>query len=175
MRKVLSQRGLKFQLQKCRLLALDFDGVLTDNGVYVDSKGREMVRCDKYDSTGLGALKKCGVVAITILTREPKNGLVPVRAKKMGIDCHCGLEPGEKLPKLQELTRKLNINLESVCYIGNDINDLDCLKNVGLAVAVANYHLDILGSVDFVTSKPGGHGAVREICDLLMKVNKKEA
>lgn len=175
MKKILSERELEPLLQKCRLLALDFDGVITDNGVYVDSDGREMVRSDRYDSIGLNTLKKCGAVAIVILTGEPKNiGLVPLRAKKLGVDCHCGLGPGEKLPVLQELIRKLNIGLENVCYIGNDINDLDCLKNVGLAVAVADSHSDILGSVDFITSKSGGHGAVREICDLLIRVNKKE-
>lgn len=175
MKKLLSKRGLESRLRKCRLLTLDFDGVLTDNGVYTDSRGKEMVRCDKYDSTGLSALKKLGTIATVILTREPQNiGLASSRARKLGIDCHCGLGPGEKLPVLQKLIRKLNIGLENVCYIGNDINDLDCLENVGLAVAVADSHPDILGSVDFVTSKLGGHGAVREICDLLMKVNKKE-
>lgn len=174
MGKILSEQEFQSRLRKCRLLALDFDGVLTDNGVYSDSEGKEMVRCDKYDSTGLGALKKLGMVAIVILTREPANiGLVPKRAEKMGVDCFCNLYPGEKLPVLQELVRKLSIGLENVCYIGNDTNDLDCLKNVGLAVAVADSHPDILDSVHFVTSKPGGHGAVREICDLLMNINKK--
>lgn len=174
MKKLLSKQELESRLQKCRLLALDFDGVLTDNGVFVDSEGKEMVRCDKYDSMGLSILKKCRAVTIVILTQEPsKIGLVPKRAEKLGIDCRCGLGPGEKLPILQELVRKLSIGLENVCYIGNDLNDLGCLENVGLAVAVADSHPDILGSVDFITSKPGGHGAVREICDLLIKVNKK--
>lgn len=162
-------------MQKCRLLALDFDGVLTDNSVYVDSNGKETVRCDRYDSIGLYLLKKCGTVTIVILTGEPEQiGIVPHRAKKAGIDYYCGLGPGEKLFKLQELIQKLNIGLENVCYIGNDINDLDCLENAGLAIAVADSHPDIFGSVDFITSKLGGHGAVREICDLLLKVNKKE-
>ncbi len=174
MKKLLSEPELEFRLRKCRLLALDFDGVVTDNGVYTDSQGNEMVRCDKYDSTGLSAIKKMGMIAV-ILTRESKNnGIATMRARKLGIDCHCGLDPGEKLPLLQKLADKLNIPLENICYIGNDINDLDCLENVGLAVAVADSHPDILGSVDFVTSKPGGHGAIREICDLLIKANKKE-
>lgn len=175
MKKILSEQELMSKLQKCRLLALDFDGVLTDNSVYVDSNGKEMVRCDRYDSIGLGMLKKLDALTVVIVTNETFGSPVTHRAKKYGIDC-CHVGPGrEKFPTLYEFATGLNIGLENTCYVGNDVNDLDCLKNVGLAVAVADSHPDILGSVDFITSKPGGHGAVREICDLLLKVNKKEA
>lgn len=174
MSKILSEQEFKSRLQKCQLLALDFDGVLTDNSVYVDSDGREMVRCDRYDSVGLQNLKNLKMVEIAILTQEPADiGLVPKRAKKLNIDCYCGLGPRKKLPALIELIRKLNIpGLENVCYVGNDLNDLECLQNVGLAIAVADAHPDILGSVNWIASRPGGHGAVREICDLMVTAKK---
>lgn len=161
--------NLKFKekIKLCKLLVLDFDGVLTDNKVYTDSEGKEMVRCDKYDSTGISALKKIGFPVI-ILSRD-RGGVVGARAKKMRLQYVQGLE--EKISVLEKIVKERGITLENVCYIGNDINDLDCLEAVGSAVAVANSHPDILDSVDFITSKPGGHGAVREICDMLIEIN----
>lgn len=164
----ISEQELESRLKECQLLALDFDGVLTDNAVFVDSNGNEMVRCDRYDSIGLGLLRKLGTVKIVIITQEPTQ-LVPLRAKKLCIDCYGGLGPKEKLPVLQELASRLDIKMEDVCYVGNDLNDLDCLENVGLSIAVADCHPDILGSVHFITQKTGGHGAVREVCDLILK------
>ncbi len=164
----ISEQELESRLKECQLLALDFDGVLTDNAVFVDSNGNEMVRCDRYDSIGLGLLRKLGTVKIVIITQEPTQ-LVPLRAKKLCIDCYGGLGPKEKLPVLQELASRLDIKMEDVCYVGNDLNDLGCLENVGLSIAVADCHPDILDSVHFITQKTGGHGAVREVCDLILK------
>jgi len=154
------------KLAVCRLLVMDFDGVLTDNKVYTTSDGKELVRCDRSDSLGLEMLQKLTSVKALILSKE-KNPVVRQRAKKLRLPVLSGID--EKLAVLMREIKRRHLELKEVCYIGNDINDLACMNAVGLAVAVKKPHPKLMAVADFVTEKEGGNGAVREICDLIIQ------
>ena len=148
------------------LLALDFDGVVTDNRVWVDEKGREMVAAYRSDSLIINKLKQAGV-QVVILSSEV-NPVVAARAKKMGVEAVHGVNIHEKGDVLKELLAERKIDSAHVVYIGNDINDLPCFDLVGWSVAVADALPEVVRAADYVLSKPGGHGAVRELCDLIL-------
>lgn len=148
------------------LLALDFDGVVTDNRVWVDEKGREMVAAYRSDSLIINKLKQAGV-QVVILSSEV-NPVVAARAKKMGVEAVHGVNIHEKGDVLKELLAERKIDPAHVVYVGNDINDLPCFDLVGWSVAVADALPEVVRAADYVLSKPGGHGAVRELCDLIL-------
>lgn len=152
--------------QNPRLLVLDFDGVLTDNRVWVSETGQEMVAAYRSDSLILTKLKQTGVT--TIILSSEVNPVVTARAKKMKIEAIHGVGLDDKWSVLENLLRDRNIQPGDVIYIGNDHNDLECMKNVGWGVAVADAQPEVIRAADFVTTKAGGHGAVREICDLIL-------
>jgi YrbI family 3-deoxy-D-manno-octulosonate 8-phosphate phosphatase len=147
------------------LLVLDFDGVMTDDRVYVNQHGEETVAAHRGDGMGIASLKKTGVEVI-ILSKE-KNPVVQARGKKLNIPVYQGID--EKGTKLQDIIREKGLSAEQVVYVGNDVNDLPCFPLVGLAVAVADAHPEVRDQADLVLNKNGGYGAVREICDLLTK------
>jgi len=147
------------------LLVLDFDGVMTDDRVYVNQDGEETVAAHRGDGMGIASLKKTGVEVI-ILSKE-KNPVVQARGKKLNIPVYQGID--EKGTKLQDIIREKGLSAEQVVYVGNDVNDLPCFPLVGLAVAVADAHPEVRDQADLVLNKNGGYGAVREICDLLTK------
>jgi len=148
------------------LLALDFDGVVTDNRVWVDEKGREMVAAYRSDSLIINQLKQAGV-QVVILSSEV-NPVVAARAKKMGVEAVHGVNIHEKGDVLKELLAERKIDPAHVVYVGNDINDLPCFDLVGWSVAVADALPEVVRAADYVLSKPGGHGALRELCDLIL-------
>jgi YrbI family 3-deoxy-D-manno-octulosonate 8-phosphate phosphatase len=154
------------KLAACRLLVMDFDGVLTDNKVYTASDGTELVRCDRSDSLGLEMLKKHTTIKILILSKE-KNPVVRARARKLGIPALYHID--DKLPRLQKEAKKRHLKMSQICYVGNDTNDIECLQNSGLAIAVQNAEPKVKAVSDYLTEHAGGDGAVREICDLLIK------
>lgn len=149
-----------------KLLVLDFDGVVTDNRVWTDENGHEMVAANRSDSLIMGKMKKAGV-EVVILSSEV-NKVVAARAKKMGLEAIHGVGLEDKAAVLQDLLKERQIDPHCVVYVGNDINDLPCFEIVGWAVAVANALPDVLHAADYVTTKAGGHGAVREVCDLIL-------
>jgi N-acylneuraminate cytidylyltransferase len=151
------------------LLVLDFDGVLTDDRVYVNQHGEEAVAAHRGDGMGISLLKKAGV-EVLILSTE-KNPVVSARAKKLAITAFQGIS--EKGKKLTDILKQRKIPAEQVVYVGNDINDLDCFRLVGLSVAVADAHPQVIAEADLVLSKPGGSGAVRELCDLLLEKKRQ--
>jgi N-acylneuraminate cytidylyltransferase len=152
--------------EKIELLVLDFDGVLTDNRVWVGEDGHEMIAAHRGDSLIMGKLKQAGTDVI-ILSSEV-NPVVAARAKKMKVDAIHGVGLDDKAGVLQNLLKERKIDPARVVYMGNDINDLPCFEIVGWAVAVADAQPEVLLAADHVTRKNGGHGAVREICDLIM-------
>jgi len=162
--KKLSQK-LKDAFKQCRLLVFDFDGVMTDNGVYIDQDGRETVRCDRGDGMGVPLLRKLGGVELVIISTE-KNPIVVKRAEKLKIACWHGVDDKRELLK-REMSRR-NLQPSEVGYVGNDVNDLGCFGEVGLAIAVADAYEQVLKQADYITTHPGGHGAVREICELML-------
>jgi N-acylneuraminate cytidylyltransferase len=153
-------------LAEIELLVLDFDGVLTDNAVWVLEDGTEMVRCDRSDGLGLAALAAAGVPVVVLSTET--NGVVAARCRKLGLPCVQGVS--DKAAALSAMLRDRGIDAAHVAYVGNDVNDLGSLALVGLPVAVADAHPAVLSIAALRLSRPGGHGAVREFCDLLLKV-----
>jgi len=154
--------------RKVKLLVLDFDGVLTDNRVWVDHDGREMVAANRSDSLGIDLLRQVGVETV-VISRET-NPVVAARCRKMNVTCIQG--ENDKEMALKKLEADLGIDPAYVVYCGNDANDLPCFPSVGWAVAVADSVPEVLRKADFVLSKPGGHGAVRELCGLILSANQ---
>jgi N-acylneuraminate cytidylyltransferase len=145
-------------------LILDFDGVFTDNKVIVFQDGSEAVLCDRSDGWGIAQLKSTGL-PILILSTE-KNPVVQARANKLDIPCIQG--SSNKWDSLQKFISGQGIDPKNVVYVGNDLNDLPCIVNVGYSIAVADAHPVVLDQVDFVLKNRGGSGAIREVCDMLL-------
>ncbi len=165
--KNLSKKLVNSRSSKIKLLALDFDGVFTNNKVLIDETGKEYVTCDRSDGLGIEILKEKTNIEIIILSKE-KNNVVESRCKKLGIKCIHGID--NKLIVLKEEIKKRKIGLENVCFVGNDINDISCLKNVGVSIGVADSHPIVLKIADYITLKKGGEGAIREVCEFLFNV-----
>ena len=157
------------ELRAIRYVAFDFDGVFTDDAVYVTQEGIEMVRCFRGDGLGLRKLDGVGV-GYAVLSTE-SNPVVSVRAAKLRIRCLQNLP--DKRATLESLAAEVGIPLREFAYVGNDINDLLCFTGVGLPIAVANAHPDVLGCVRYRTETPGGLGAVREVCDNLERAHRQ--
>lgn len=151
---------------KIKLLAFDFDGVFTDNKVYVFQDGTEAVMCSRGDGIGLHALKKRGIDTIVISTET--NPVVSARCRKLKIRCVQGCK--DKLSELKKIAVELNCSLHEIAFMGNDVNDLTCLSAVALPIVTNDAHPDVITSSKYRTRIKGGHGAVREICDLFCSV-----
>jgi 3-deoxy-D-manno-octulosonate 8-phosphate phosphatase (KDO 8-P phosphatase) len=156
---------LKDLIAKIRLIAFDFDGVFTDNMVYVLQDGTEAVRCFRSDGLGLQKLEKLGIEKIIISTEA--NPVVSSRARKLKI--RCVQDCSDKRAALESIAKELGISLAEVAFVGNDINDLSCLTCVALPIVVQDAFPEVIALAKYRTSRPGGYGAVREICDLFEK------
>jgi 3-deoxy-D-manno-octulosonate 8-phosphate phosphatase (KDO 8-P phosphatase) len=152
---------LSLRIRRVRLVVFDFDGVLTDNTVAVFADGTEAVTCWRGDGLGLSALKRLGLELFVLSTET--NPVVSARCRKLAIPCRQGCE--DKKVALAELAREKGVGLEQVAYVGNDINDLECLEAAGLPIVVADAHPSVRKAGRWRTRAPGGRGAVREICD----------
>lgn len=149
--------------QRVDLLVLDFDGVLTDNRVWTDETGREMVAANRSDSIGLNTLRALGVEVLVLSTEV--NPVVSARCRKLNLPVVQG--QADKAAALRKILEERRIPQERVVYVGNDTNDLPCFPIAGCAVAVADSQPAALRLADVILSRRGGHGAVRELCDLL--------
>ena len=150
-----------------RLLVLDFDGVVTNNLVWTDQDGREMVAASRSDSIRIKELRQAGVE--TVILSSESNPVVTARANKMGVQALQGLGLEAKGEALGRLMKERGLEPSQVVHLGNDVNDLPVFELVGWAVAVADAYPEVLRAADFVLSKPGGGGAVRELCDLILR------
>lgn len=157
------------RLKNVKLLVLDFDGVLTDNKVLVAADGSEYVTCDRSDGMGLSLLKKLTDVVAMVLSTE-KNRVVEARCKKLNLECYQGVD--EKVGFLRDILQQKEVDMASVAYIGNDVNDLQCIEEAGVGVAVADAYENVKSAADMVLDRRGGNGAVREFCDILIKVKQ---
>jgi YrbI family 3-deoxy-D-manno-octulosonate 8-phosphate phosphatase len=139
--------------------------VFTDNRVLVSEDGVEHVFCTRADGIGLDALKKAGVPALVLSTET--NPVVAARTKKLRLECIQGCD--DKWAALSALLEQRAIEPRHVAFVGNDVNDLECLRNVGVPVCVADAYPQVKRVAKLITSKNGGRGAVREICDLIVQ------
>jgi YrbI family 3-deoxy-D-manno-octulosonate 8-phosphate phosphatase len=157
---------MKELISKIRLIAFDFDGVFTDNMVYVSENGTESVRCYRSDGIGLQKLRRLGIEMMIISTEA--NPVVSARARKLKIRCIQNCQ--DKRAELEKIAVEMGITLDSVAFVGNDINDQSCLECVGMPIVVQDAFPEVIPLARYQTQKRGGHGAVREICDLFEKV-----
>lgn len=150
-------------LASVRLIAFDFDGVFTDNTVYVSQDGMEAVRCYRSDGLGLARLRDVGVETFIISTEV--NPVVTQRALKLKVPCRQGVD--DKSSVILAICEQLQISPAHAMFVGNDINDIPAFMSIGMPVGVADSYPEILPYVVYSTQKRGGFGAVREICDLV--------
>jgi N-acylneuraminate cytidylyltransferase len=151
--------------QKVTLVVFDFDGVMTDNHAWVDQDGREAVMVNRADGMGISLLRQAGIPAVVLSTET--NPVVAARCRKLSLPVAQGL--ADKASALREWLEGHHLDPAGTVYLGNDINDLPCFPLVGCAVAVADAHPEVLAQADLVLSHDGGQGAVRELCELLIK------
>ena len=153
--------------EKIDLVISDFDGVITDNRVWVNEDGMEFVAAYRSDSIGVQLLRAIGV-EVMILSSEP-NRVVEARARKMGVEVIHGVGIYDKGRVMREILERKNVKTENVVFIGNDVNDLPCFEVAGWSVAVADAYPEVIRAADHILEKPGGHGALRELCNLILK------
>jgi 3-deoxy-D-manno-octulosonate 8-phosphate phosphatase (KDO 8-P phosphatase) len=165
-------KDLTEKFSRVKLLALDSDGVLTDGGVMIFADGSEFRRFDIKDGMGLRRLLEQEIQIVIISSST--NQAVIHRAKKLGIQhIYTGVE--NKLNCLQKVCQELGFDLESVCYMGDDLPDLPVMKAVGLSCAPADAIEAVLAAAAYVCLHKGGHGAVREVCDHLFRSQGKNS
>jgi N-acylneuraminate cytidylyltransferase len=172
-------------MKSIKLLCVGCDGALTDNRVWLDTHGVESVAFNRSDGLGIAMVKARGVeVCIVTSEGEPGDsatgyvgGHAGLRARKLGIRCLSGvIDKGEAV---RELAEELCVQLEDVAFVGNDVNDLAALEVVGWPFVVADMHLSYVALINggarsargdgYISQcySRGGHGAVREVCDLI--------
>jgi 3-deoxy-D-manno-octulosonate 8-phosphate phosphatase (KDO 8-P phosphatase) len=149
------------ELRAIGLVVFDFDGVFTDNRVWVNEAGEESVACWRGDGIGLRRLDEVGVRYVIVST-EP-NRVVAHRAEKLRARCIHGV--ADKLAVLREEVATAGLGLDAVAYVGNDVNDASCLGAVGLPVVPADAWPEVVPLARWVLERPGGRGCVRELCD----------
>lgn len=154
------------RLRRIRLLALDVDGVLTDGQLYFQADGIEIKAFDVQDGHGLKLLKRAGLEVALITGRDSPT--VSRRAAALGID-HVFQGVEKKLPVLRDLCGRLGLTLEQAAYCGDDMPDVAVMRRAGVGISVPGAPDYIREHADWVTQRPGGHGAAREICDTLLK------
>jgi YrbI family 3-deoxy-D-manno-octulosonate 8-phosphate phosphatase len=156
-----------------KLIICDFDGVVTNNSVITDQDGKESVLASRSDSMHIKTLREQGI-EMMILSSEP-NGVVQARAKKMGVEAIHGVGMQDKGRVMREVLEKKNVKAENVIYVGNDLNDLPCFEIAGWSVAVADAYPEVIRAADFVLTKNGGHGAIRELCEIILNRRKNDS
>ena len=148
-------------LERIRLAVFDFDGVFTDNRVWVNERGEEMLAFSRSDGLGLRRLEEVGVRCLIVSMEQ--NPIVGARARKLKVDHVQGVE--DKLSVLRERSDGAGVTLEETAYVGNDINDADCLRAVGCPVVPCDAWPEVKRLARWVLERPGGAGCVREFCD----------
>ncbi len=159
---------LQQRARKVRLVVFDVDGVLSDGRLFYDERGQELKAFHARDGLGIKRLQHYGFELAVITGRD--NPVVEHRMNSLGIQWVLQGRH-DKLAAMKELHARLALAMEQTCFVGDDLLDLPLLRRVGLAVAVADAHPWILPHVHHVTRLKGGHGAAREVCDLLLEAH----
>lgn len=157
-------------LAQLKAVVFDFDGVMTDNRVIVSEDGHESVVCDRGDGLGISNLRLSGI-RMLILSKE-RNRVVRQRAHKLRIDVIHGCD--EKVPALRKWLQKNAINPSECAYIGNDINDMECMELVGLAVSPRDAHPHAHQYSQWILASEGGRGAIRELADAVVDARHRK-
>lgn len=161
---------LRAKAAKIKLVIFDVDGVLTDGHFYFDEQGREYKGFFAHDGLGIKLLRKTGVDVAIISGRVSVS--VSQRMDSLGIErVYQGYQ--DKLIAFDTILKETGLSPEEIAHVGDDLLDLPLFRRVGLSVAVANAHPSVLTHVDWRTTQPGGFGAAREVCDLIMDAQGK--
>jgi 3-deoxy-D-manno-octulosonate 8-phosphate phosphatase (KDO 8-P phosphatase) len=161
-------RELEPLLARIRFAIFDFDGVFTDNRVWVNEHGEEALAFSRSDGLGLRRLDDVGVQYL-IVSME-RNPIVGARAQKLKADYAQGID--DKLGIVHERATAAGVPLENVAFVGNDINDADCLSAVGLPTVPADAWPEVKTLARWVLSRSGGDGCVREFCDAIWNAQR---
>jgi 3-deoxy-D-manno-octulosonate 8-phosphate phosphatase (KDO 8-P phosphatase) len=152
--------------QRVRLVIFDVDGVLTDGSLFLGDDGQEYKAFHSRDGHGMVMLRNSGVTLAIVTGR--KSQVVRIRMESLGI-AHVYQGYRDKLPAYQDIKATLGLDDEAIAYVGDDVVDLPILRRVGLAIAVADAHPMVVEHCHWQTSAPGGRGAGREVCELIMQ------
>lgn len=163
---------IRTRAAQVRLAAFDVDGTLTDGRIWYDEDGRELKAFHAHDGYGLKCLLSAGIEVALITARVSRP--VTLRANELGIQ-HVYQGQSEKGRCLAELQQSLGLRQEQTAFIGDDLSDIPAMQTAGMAVAVANAHPLVLPYAQWQTSRCGGDGAVREVCDMLLASQDKLA
>jgi 3-deoxy-D-manno-octulosonate 8-phosphate phosphatase (KDO 8-P phosphatase) len=153
------------QAQSIRLIAFDVDGIMTDGGLYLTDSGEEFKRFNSLDGQGLKMLKASGVELAIITGRTSR--CVELRAHHLGIS-HLYQGVHDKFASMQKMLAQLELPLDVAAFMGDDVIDLPVMLRVGLAISVPSAPQTVRDRAHYITERDGGHGAVREACELLM-------
>lgn len=155
----------QFDLSKIKCVLTDVDGVLTDAGMYYSNKGHALTKFNTRDGMGFKKLKNAGFI-VGVISGE-SNDMSLKRFKKLNLDV-IRLGVSDKSTELTNICKEYNLNFENIAYIGDDLNDLEILNNVGFSASPADGEYAIKAIVDFVTKEKGGHGAFREFSNKIL-------
>lgn len=151
--------------ENVKLLVLDFDGVLTDDRVWVDKDGTEFVAASRSDGMGLERLRKLTGIEVMVMSKE-SNKVVTARCEKLKLPVAQNVQ--DKPSALKKIIKEKKLSTDEIIYIGNDLNDVDCFPLVGFVVVPADAYEPVRRQADLVLTKKGGFGAVREFCEILI-------
>lgn len=149
--------------QNIKTIVCDFDGVMTDNRVLVDEDGKESVYVSRADGQAIHILRSMGINVVIISTET--NGVVSRRAQKLKVECIQSVS--DKSECLKKYCNDNNILLQNVAYIGNDINDYEAMKLVGVKIVPNDAYEEVKSIADFITKTAGGYGVLREIANVI--------
>ena len=167
---VASNAELSESARKVKLLVFDVDGVLTDGGLYYGPQGELMKRFDVHDGHGIVMARLAGLPAAVLTAR--KSEMVEVRGKELKL---AAIFQGrkEKGPALEELAQSLGLTAADCAYMGDDTNDLPCVRRAGLSACPSDAMHEARETVHFIAGRAGGHGAARELVELVLRAQGK--
>jgi 3-deoxy-D-manno-octulosonate 8-phosphate phosphatase (KDO 8-P phosphatase) len=164
------RKDLKQKIKRIKLLILDVDGVMTDGQIIYDSGGNELRSFDAQDGIGIRLLYKAGIKTIWATVLPSKA--IERRAKELLVEkVYQGILPKTKV--LDDVLSKKDILAEEICYVGDDLVDLGIMKAVGFPAAPANARQEVKDIANYITQQQGGRGAVREVSELILRVQGK--
>ena len=161
-------KKLEARMTAVKIMIFDVDGVLTDGGLYYGPEGEAIKRFNVLDGLGIKFLNQFGIQTAIISARQ--SSITARRAADLGIS-HVFQGSHDKQAALTRLMQQTGLSLYQIGYIGDDVIDLPLLKQVGFAATVPNCHPEVLPHVHYITQAAGGHGAAREICDMLLRAH----
>ena len=154
-------------MNQIKVIFTDFDGVLTDNKVYVLSNGLECVCCSRSDGLAINALEKSGIKVIIISTET--NDVVKIRGEKLGVETFYGIK--NKKNFLENFIKERNFNINDILFIGNDINDIGAINIVKFSACPADSHVEVRNKVSHILNTKGGEGVLRELTENVLNIN----